>query len=68
MVSSSKYITPMDLFEKDRLASRILIRTRDVFKRIFHKGSLQSARWKEFENNLKPDLIKIKSDHDSGLL
>ena len=52
----------MDIFEKNNLVYGILKKLRDVFRPVFDNSSQETARWKELEKNLKPNLIKIKKD------
>ncbi len=50
----------MDIFEKNNLVYGILKKIRDVFRPVFGNTSQETARWKELEKNLKPNLIRIK--------
>ncbi|WP_190809436.1 hypothetical protein [Flagellimonas sp. S3867] len=50
----------MDIFEKNNLVYDILKKLRNVFRPVFDNTSQETAKWKELEKNLKPDLIKIK--------
>ncbi|MFH6604456.1 hypothetical protein ACEZ3G_13270 [Maribacter algicola] len=50
----------MDIFEKNNLVYGILKKIRDVFRPVFDNTSKETARWKELEKNLQPDLIKIR--------
>ncbi len=50
----------MDIFEKNNLVNGILKKLRDVFRPVFDNTSQDSARWRELEKNLKPNLIRIK--------
>ncbi len=50
----------MDIFEKNNMVNGILKKLRDVFRSVFDNTSQDSARWRELEKNLKPNLIRIK--------
>lgn len=50
----------MDIFEKSDWINGILNKSRDVFRAVFDNTSQETARWKVIEENLKPNMIKIK--------